>query len=676
MRCEDDGRGNEPKGEGHPVGVGNEEKRGWGLLHDEEPEEEGGGDTVGAGEAMDRALQLINKTREHEGKRAEGPWVCLHAAQGNKRKEVGDPWRARAIDKEREEEARESRDDERLSESKSERKYVTKPEKFYDFPNQKPHRQERYKRKRTRKSRVNKDKPMPLVKDKTGYLRLVKANDCVKDKVTGQFIKARKQENNKKNKLKRDGTKLHEGWEIRSGMTNTERKSEYNKLKKTLKDVWTIEMETHEDTNSDKMDVPSHYKKYTIQDKKIIVQQSMRELKEPGTSYDGLEKAKKIDLAEPGEEPKPAYIAIDLTEEEEKLLIATLKQYKDVFAWSYKNLKGVDPSVCQHTIPLKSDAKPSRQRPYTYNETFARKIKEEIDKLKEAEFTYEIEHTDWVSPIVVVPKKNKKLRVCINLKKGQIVIGLAWSSPIGSLSTRSSKLRQPQKVFSEETARFYLAEIVIALEYLHCQGIIYRDLKPENVLLRKDGHVVLTDFDLSFITSCTPQLVRPPSPPGRCQKYEPMPPPIFMAEPVNTSNSFVGTEDSAVDWWAVGILLYEMIYGRTPFRGKNRQKTFANVLHKDLTFPCSIPASLAARQLINGLLHRDPANRLGSATGAYEIKNHAFFRDINWPLIREMVSPCLDAPLEFVGKDPDFDSKEDLDWDELEASTPFVSDVF
>ncbi|MCO5569916.1 hypothetical protein L7F22_023630 [Adiantum nelumboides] len=176
-------------------------------------------------------------------------------------------------------------------------------------------------------------------------------------------------------------------------------------------------METDEDANSDKMDVPSHYKKYTIQDRKIIVQQPMRELKEPGTSYDGPKKAKKIDLAEPGEEPKPAYIATDLTEEEEQLLIATLKQYKDVFAWSYKDLKGVNPSICQHTIPLKSDAKPSRQRPYTYNETFARKIKEEIDKLKEDEFIYEIKHTDWVSPIVVVLKKNGKLRVCVNLKK-------------------------------------------------------------------------------------------------------------------------------------------------------------------------------------------------------------------------------------------------------------------
>ncbi|MCO5601140.1 hypothetical protein L7F22_055259 [Adiantum nelumboides] len=308
-------------------------------------------------------------------------------------------------------------DDERSSESECERRYITKPEKFYDFPNQKPCRQEHYRQKRTRKSRGKKDKPMPLVKNKTRYIRLVKANDCVKDKITGEFVKAKKRENHKKNKLERKGTKLSEGWEIRSRMIKTGRKSKYNKLKKTLKDVWTTEMETDEDANSDKMDVPSHYKKYTIQDRKIIVQQSMSELKEPGTSYDGPKKAMKIDLAEPGEEPKPVYIATDLTEEEEQFLIATLKQYRDVFVWSYKDLKGVDSSICQHTIPLKSDAKLSRQRPYTYNETFARKIKEEIDKLKEAEFIYEIKHTDWVSPIVMVPKKNRKLIVCINFKK-------------------------------------------------------------------------------------------------------------------------------------------------------------------------------------------------------------------------------------------------------------------
>ena len=70
---------------------------------------------------------------------------------------------------------------------------------------------------------------------------------------------------------------------------------------------------------------------------------------------DGLEDAKKIDLAEPREEPRLTWIATDLSQEEEELLISTLKKYKDVFAWSYKDLKGVDPAICQHTIPMQED---------------------------------------------------------------------------------------------------------------------------------------------------------------------------------------------------------------------------------------------------------------------------------------------------------------------------------
>ena len=84
-------------------------------------------------------------------------------------------------------------------------------------------------------------------------------------------------------------------------------------------------------------------------------------LEEPGKSYDGPENAKKIDLAEEGEDPRPAYIANDLLPEEEELLIKTLKEYKDVFAWSYRDLKGVAPDICQHNIPMKEDARPSKQ---------------------------------------------------------------------------------------------------------------------------------------------------------------------------------------------------------------------------------------------------------------------------------------------------------------------------
>ena len=136
-----------------------------------------------------------------------------------------------------------------------------------------------------------------------------------------------------------------------------------------------------------------------------------------GLSYDGPHGAKKIDLANLGEDSKLAYIATYLELNTKIELIVILQEFQDVFSWSSKDLKGVDPKICQHTIPMKDDAKPSRQRPYTYNDTFARKIKEEIDKLLAAEFIYEIEHTEWVSPIVVVPKKNGTLGVCVNLKK-------------------------------------------------------------------------------------------------------------------------------------------------------------------------------------------------------------------------------------------------------------------
>nr|AML78202.1 putative LOV domain-containing protein [Anisacanthus quadrifidus] len=229
--------------------------------------------------------------------------------------------------------------------------------------------------------------------------------------------------------------------------------------------------------------------------------------------------------------------------------------------------------------------------------------------------------------------------------------------------------KQPTKVLKEDAVRFYAAQVIVALEYLHCQGIIYRDLKPENVLLQSNGHIALTDFDLSCLTSCKPQLLIPEiNEKKKSQKsLKGLQAPIFVAEPMRASNSFVGTEEyiapeiitgaghtSAVDWWALGILLYEMLYGYTPFRGKTRQKTFANILHKELKFPKSKEVSLHGKQLMYRLLHRDPKSRLGSREGANEVKQHPFFRGINWALIRCLDPPKLDGPI-FNQKENDVD---------------------
>ncbi|GJY56397.1 serine/threonine-protein kinase D6PKL1-like protein [Tanacetum coccineum] len=132
-----------------------------------------------------------------------------------------------------------------------------------------------------------------------------------------------------------------------------------------------------------------------------------------------------------------------------------------------------------------------------------------------------------------------------------------------------------------------------------------------------------------------------------------VPLPQLVAEPTEArSNSFVGTHEylapeiikgdghgSAVDWWTFGIFLYELLYGRTPFIGSGNDETLANVVLQSLEFPDTPLVSFQARDLIKGLLVKDPENRLGSQKGAAEIKQHPFFSGLNWALIR-----CANPP--------------------------------
>lgn len=240
-------------------------------------------------------------------------------------------------------------------------------------------------------------------------------------------------------------------------------------------------------------------------------------------------------------------------------------------------------------------------------------------------------------------------------------------------------------------------------------GVIYRDLKPENVLVRDDGHIMLSDFDLSLRCAVSPTLVRSsrteadlakknsycvqpacieptcviqpscvqPScfGPGlfsskskREKKAKPKvevctqvsPLPELIAEPTNArSMSFVGTHEylapeiikgeghgSAVDWWTFGIFLYELLYGKTPFKGSGNRATLFNVVGRPLKFPESPAVSFAARDLIRGLLIKEPQHRLAYKRGATEIKQHPFFQSINWALIRCTSPPEVPRPYE------------------------------
>ncbi|KAL8192276.1 hypothetical protein R6Q57_027943 [Mikania cordata] len=252
----------------------------------------------------------------------------------------------------------------------------------------------------------------------------------------------------------------------------------------------------------------------------------------------------------------------------------------------------------------------------------------------------------------------------------------------------SLRHKQPRKRFSLSAARFYAAEVLVALEYLHMLGIIYRDLKPENVLVRSDGHIMLTDFDLSLCSDAIPavqsqsqslssspdlpsSLTAVPRPPSghfsclptqlfRSKKIQSFSAAkrLFVAEPVTArSCSFVGTHEyvapevasgrshgNAVDWWALGIFIYEMVYGCTPFAGVSNEATLRNIVKKPLKFPTVSSNSSResqARDLISKLLDKDPDSRFGSKRGAADIKTHPFFNGLNFALIRSATPPVI-----------------------------------
>ena len=173
------------------------------------------------------------------------------------------------------------------------------------------------------------------------------------------------------------------------------------------------------------------------------------------------------------------------------------------------------------------------------------------------------------------------------------------------------------KFFSEDRAKFYLAQIALAIQYLHDKGIIYRDLKPENVLIDENGYLKIADFGLSkkienneltYSFCGTPEYLAP--------------------EVINEEG-----HDKNVDWWSLGIILYEMLFGIPPFYLKDLNKLYDLIKSGEPNFPKQYPISKEAKDLIKKLLVKDVKKRFGYNKGLEEIKNHPFFNGVDFDAI-------------------------------------------
>ena len=188
-----------------------------------------------------------------------------------------------------------------------------------------------------------------------------------------------------------------------------------------------------------------------------------------------------------------------------------------------------------------------------------------------------------------------------------------------------SLLRKSHK-FPVPVAKFYAAEVILAIDYLHENDIIYRDLKPENILLDKYGHIKLTDFGFAkYCPGVTFTIVGTPD--------------YIAAEIIQTKGY-----NKSVDWWSLGILIYEMLAGFTPFYDSNTLKTYDNILNATLRFPSSKNFTPEVIDLLSKLINRDLTQRLGNLqNGVEDIKNHLWFQEVNWS---KMLKKNIETPYE------------------------------
>ncbi|GAA5894298.1 uncharacterized protein JCM6883_003778 [Sporobolomyces salmoneus] len=224
---------------------------------------------------------------------------------------------------------------------------------------------------------------------------------------------------------------------------------------------------------------------------------------------------------------------------------------------------------------------------------------------------------------------------------------------------------QKEGRFTEDRARFYTAEIVLAFEHLHKFDIVYRDLKPENILLDATGHIVLCDFGLS-----KPDLPSDALTNTFCGTTEYLAPEVLLDD-----NGY----SKIVDFWSLGVLLFEMCCGWSPFYAEDTQQMYKLICFGKVKFPRGVIGE-DGKQFVKGLLNRNPKHRLGATRDAEELKEHAFFKNIDWELLAQRAvpppfKPYVDSDESVANFDPEFteanlmdEAPHDVEFDESDPS--------
>jgi len=206
--------------------------------------------------------------------------------------------------------------------------------------------------------------------------------------------------------------------------------------------------------------------------------------------------------------------------------------------------------------------------------------------------------------------------------------------------------------FSTDTARIYSAEVVLALEYLHSRDILYRDLKPENLLLDKDGHIKIADFGFAkHVEDRTWTLCGTPE---------------YLAPEIIQSKG----HGKAVDWWALGVLLFEMLAGYPPFFDDNPFGIYEKILANKIHFPRHFDPM--AKDLIKKLLASDRTRRLGNLkAGAADVKKHKFFKGIVWEdLAALQVKQPIEPKVKGEGDTSNFETYQEVEEERVDVD-PF-----